>query len=524
MADERVVVIGAGFGGLAAAVSLAAAGLPVTLVEADAAPGGKARTLPVGGAPVDAGPTVLTMRPVFEALFAAAGERLEDSLALAPARVLARHHWPDGASLDLWTDTEASADAVGRFAGARAAAGFRAFMAEAARLRRLLAPAFMEAQRPSGALALCARIGLHRVADLLALRPYQSLWGALGHWFAEQRLRQLFARYATYCGSSPFAAPATLMLVAAVEAEGVWLVEGGIPALARALDALAGRLGVERRYGQPAVRLLLSGGAVAGVALASGERIAARRVIANADPAALAAGRLGPEAAAVVPAAPADPRRRSLSALVWLVNAPAHGAALERHNVFFSRDYPAEFADLARGRLPADPTIYVCAQDAGADGEAGAPGAPSRFQILINAPALGDRSGLQPEEIDRCQTRMVSRLARSGLWLDLSAGTSQLLTPTDFERRFPSTGGALYGSPSHGSAASFRRPAARTRISGFYLAGGGCHPGPGVPMAALSGRLAASALLRDLASSARCHPVAMPGGMSTRSAPTAATA
>ena len=519
------MVIGAGFGGLAAAVALAAAGQAVTLVEADAAPGGKARALPVGGALVEAGPTVLTMRPVFEALFAAAGARLDDHVAMYPAAVLARHHWPDGASLDLFADPDASAAAVGSMAGAAAERGFRAFMAEAARLRRLLRPSFMEADRPSGPLQLCARIGLHRVADLVALRPYQSLWGALGRWFPDVRLRQLFARYATYCGSSPFAAPATLMLVAAVEAEGVWLVEGGISALARALDALAARLGVQRRYGEPAARLFVDSAGVAGVALASGERIESRRVVANVDPAALAAGRLGAEAAAAVPPMPSEPARRSLSALVWLVDAPARGAPPERHDVVFSADYRAEFAALSRGRLAEDPTIYVCAQDAGGPGMPGAtPAGPQRFQILINAPANGDRGGLSPREIDRCQTIMVSRLARSGLLLDLASGASRLLTPSDFERRFPSTGGALYGLPSHGSAVSFRRPASRTRIPGFYLAGGGCHPGPGVPMAVLSGRLAARALLWDLASSARFHPAAMPGGMSTRSAATAATA
>jgi 1-hydroxycarotenoid 3,4-desaturase len=210
--------------------------------------------------------------------------------------------------------------------------------------------------------------------------------------------------------------------------------------------------------------------------------------------------------------------------MVWLAHAPARGVALERHNIFFSADYPAEFADLARGRPPRDPTIYVCAQDSGVAAPQARDFVPQRMQILINAPADGDRGGLSPMEVEQCQTTMLSRLARSGLWLDLAQGMSALVTPADFERRFPSTGGALYGLPSHGSAASFRRPAARTRIPGFYLAGGGCHPGPGVPMALLSGQLAAAALRQDLALTARSRRAAMPGGMSTPSAATAATA
>ncbi|RZM32103.1 MAG: CrtD protein, partial [Sphingomonas sp.] len=215
--------------------------------------------------------------------------------------------------------------------------------------------------------------------------------------------------------------------------------------------------------------------------------------------------------------------RRSLSAMVWCARGTATGFPLVRHNVFFSQDSRDEFDDLAAGRLARDPSVYVCAQDRGAD-DAPPPPGTERFQIIVNAPATGDAPSSSQAETDQCTQSMHATLSRAGLTLDLPAQATVLTTPADFATLFPSTGGALYGQASHGWAASFRRPGSRTRIPGLYCAGGSTHPGAGVPMAALSARLAVDSLLRDHASMARSHPVAMPGGMSTRSARTVASA
>jgi hypothetical protein len=149
------------------------------------------------------------------------------------------------------------------------------------------------------------------------------MWRALGDYFRDPRLRQLFGRYATYCGSSPFQAPATLMLVAHVEQEGVWLVEGGMHRLAVALEGLAERRGATFRYGAEAAEILVAGGKVAGVRLASGERLDADAVVLNADVAAVAAGRFGPAAAGAVPKVPRS--SRSLSAVTWALHARTEG-------------------------------------------------------------------------------------------------------------------------------------------------------------------------------------------------------
>lgn len=514
MADESVLVIGAGMGGLAAAALLAARGADVTVLERCDAPGGKLSQTQVHGADIDAGPTVLTMRDVFEELFADVGANMADHLRLVPADILARHAWPDGARLDLFADPQRNRDAFAAFGGVAAARAFDGFAAEAQRIHDVLDASFMRASRPNP-VSLTWRIGLDRVGEIMAIRPYERMWRALGRHFADPRLRQLFGRYATYCGSSPWSAPATLMLIAHVEQRGVWLVEGGMHRIARAFERIIRARGGRIRYGAHVAEIRVKRGHVQGVRLASGDVIEAGAVIANADPGALAAGLFGDLAKRAAP--PVRLGDRSLSAVTWLINAQTEGFPLTRHNVFFSGDYAAEFRDILRnGRLPNEPTVYICGQDRGARLMEPLPNGQERLQLIVNAPPHGDRRAFTDEEIEACQTRVFALLARSGLTIRASPDRMAIATPEDFERRFPGTGGAIYGRASHGAMAAFRRPGARTPIAGLYLAGGGVHPGAGLPMAALSGRQAALAWEADRALMRSYPQVAIAGGMSTR--------
>ena len=519
MRMRHVVIIGAGVGGLTAALRLAAQGVEVTVVEAAAGPGGKMREVMAGGAPVDSGPTVFTMRWVFDELAADVGLSLDDHITCQPTHTLARHGWSDGARLDLFADLDESVAAIEAFSGMRDAQAYRAFAARAQGIYSTLKDSYISASRPN-LLQLTRRIGLSRWGELMRLSPYSTLAGALARSFADPRLRQLFARYATYCGSSPYAAPATLMLVAHVEREGVWLIKGGMQRLAEALAAMGKRCGAGFLYQRRAARILVEGGRACGVELADGERIAADAVIMNGDVSALGAGLLGPDVTGAVAMTP--PKARSLSAITWSMQAKTRGFPLLRHNVFFSDAYRAEFDDiLIHGHAPRAPTIYVCAQDRG--DQAPTPGAePSheRLFCLINAPANGDGAPLEPSDLQSCEDATFRHLERCGLTVTPLDAARVVTTPADFAQMFPASGGALYGRAQHGWMASFARPGARTRLPGLYLAGGGVHPGPGVPMAALSGRQAALSVMTDLGSTAPFRPAATPGGMSTRSATT----
>jgi 1-hydroxycarotenoid 3,4-desaturase len=518
--NESAIVIGAGIGGLVAAALLSARGVDVTLVERALSAGGKLRVHDVGGVQVDAGPTVFTMRHVFDEVFAEAGACLADELTLTPARILARHAWDERdavARLDLPADFEAAVDAIGRFSGAADARGYRAFCARAGAIHDALEQPFMRSGR-TGIPGLLWRGGLKGLPGLLRISPFASLWPELARHFADPRLRQLFGRYATYCGSSPWLAPATLMLVAHVERTGVWRVEGGMQRLAQAVEALARRAGARLRFGTAVEEILERDGRACGVRLAGGEELSADAVVFNGDVNALATGLLGVPAQRGLGAGARRWRSstgRSLSALTWSVAARTSGMPLARHNVLFSPDYAAEFAALSAGRLPGDPTVYVCAQDRGDDEASADEAAPQRLLCLVNAPAAAAGRHLTEQEIATCENQAFQRIARCGLRLEPVAPL-QRTTPADFATLFPGTGGALYGPPSHGWRASFQRMGARHALPGLYLAGGSTHPGPGVPMAALSGRLAAHAVCADLVSTASPRPMATRGGMSTR--------
>jgi 1-hydroxycarotenoid 3,4-desaturase len=511
MRVRRVAVIGAGIGGLVAAIRLAAKGLEVVVIERCLGPGGKMRELAIGGARLDAGPTVLTMRAVFEDIFTSVGATFSDLVRVRRAEILARHAWSKNERLDLHANVDRSVDAIAAFAGANEAREYRRFTDQARDVYQVLEQPFIGSPN-AGLVSLVSSAGWSGLGALRNIKPFVTLWRELQHRFRDPRLRQLFGRYATYCGSSPFLAPATLMLIAHVEQKGVWLVEGGMYRIVQALVDIGARHGTTFRYNAQAVEIIVEHGRAAGVLLASGERIAADAVVSNADAAALAEGRFGTAAAHA--ASGSARSQRSLSAVVWTMVAQTSGWPLLRHNVFFSDDYAAEFDDiLRRKRLPRTPTVYVCAQDRNDLEDTQHRGA-ERLLCLVNAPPTGDSHCFDSAEIAKCEEQSFRLLNRCGINVQWRPEDAAVTTPADFNRLFPGTGGALYGAASHGWRASFRRPRARSRIPGLYLAGGSIHPGPGVPMAALSGCFAANALLEDFVSIVPYPPVATHGGMS----------
>ena len=274
--------------------------------------------------------------------------------------------WSEHERLDLYADAARSAEAIGEFAGPAEARRYLAFAERARGIYQTLEKSFLKSASPTP-LTLVRDAGLSGLGNLSRISPFSTLWNALGEHFHDPRLRQLFGRYATYCGSSPFMAPATLMLVAHVERDGVWLIEGGMHQLAVAMAKLAATHGASFRYDTEVREVLIAGGRATGVRLADGEVIEAGTVVANTDAAAIAGGWLGTALKSAVPSTP--PSARSLSALTWSMLAPASGFPLLRHNVFFSGSYASEFDDIFKhARLPETPTVYICAQDRDANG------------------------------------------------------------------------------------------------------------------------------------------------------------
>lgn len=483
---KTAIVIGAGVGGLAASINMARAGVKVRLYERGPTVGGKLREIDVGGQKVLAGPSVFTMRWVFDELF---DGKLADYVALRPVDPLCRHFFPDGSKLDLFTDEARSRDAIERFAGKRDADGYLKYRKHAAKIFEVVRGPFMENAVPS----LFDFMSPRALWQMTQIDGMRSLWRALEEFFVDPRLRQLFGRYATYNGSSPYHAPATLAVIAHVEnAYGIFAVDGGIVRLAEALRRRAEELGVVITCNADVDEIVVepSGGPLAGSLRARGVRVAgnvewADCIIANCDVADAYGRLLG--GAARKPLRRYEEEELSLSAYVLLAVGAKAPMELLHHNVFFSRDYQLEFEDLVvERRPPGDPTVYVCQE------------APERHFILTNAPPL-DNKGARIDwsvESSRCRERMERVLLRHGWTLTPSA--THEIAPPDFAARFPSSRGAIYGLASNSRMAAFRRPAnTLPGIGGLYFCGGSVHPGAGLPMVALSARIATKLALEQ---------------------------
>ena len=514
VSEAPVIIVGAGIGGLTAALELAVKGRPVLVLERQKTVGGKMRQIHFDGfAGIDSGPTVFTMRWVFDELFDQLGLDFDAHVSLKKLDLLARHGWPDGSRLDLFADTEQSVEAIGAFAGADDASAYRQFAKTSADVFETLDRTFMRASRPNP-FSLTARIARQNVRGMTAIHPFRTLAAELARTFKDPRLQQLFGRYATYTGGSPYLAPATLMLIAHAERCGVWIADGGMHALAATFADLVTQHGGTVRCGAHVSDIVLSGDRVSGVQLANGETIAASAIIFNGDVSALGAGHLGRAIGIKHTRQGVRPSDRSQSAITW--SAIARGASddIAPHTVAFGPDYASEFADVFdRHRPPASPTVYIHAPDRPAGGGPVASGAPQqttkesgeRIFMLVNAPPHEAPSTPDDSEkqIAETTTAMQASIKAAGWTIPIEREATVVTTPDDFADMFPGSGGALYGRAPHGWQASFARLGAESKVPGLFLAGGSVHPGPGVPMATLSGRLAAHAVLTSRSRSAR---------------------
>lgn len=488
------VVIGAGLGGLAAAIRLAAAGQRVLVLERNAAVGGKMSEVRAAGFRFDTGPSVITMREVLEDLFVTAGQRMQDHLELLPVDPLTRYFFADGATLDIARSLPDTLAQIARL-NERDVAGYQKYLAYAARLYNITAPVFTFGPPP--ALASLRQVP---AADALFAggQALRSMQAAICAHVQHPHLRQLLGRFATYVGASPYLATALLSVVAHVELNGgVWYPRGGVYAIAAALEGVARNLGVEIRTGAVVTAIELQPHnkrqRVAGVRLASGEVIAARAVIANTDVAGVYAQLL--PAAFGARAARLARREVSCSGFIMLLGVAARHAQLAHHNILFSADYAREFQQLfAQQHPPDDPTVYVAITSKTDAGHA--PAGCENWFVLANVPASSAHYNWE-EGRARYAELVLARLERLGLDVrTLLFRTS--FTPPDLERMSGARRGALYGVSFNHRLAPFVRPRnAAPDVGGLYFAGGTTHPGGGVPLVLLSGKLAAELALQQ---------------------------
>jgi phytoene desaturase len=484
-AMARAIVIGAGLGGLASAVELALRGWDVTVLEKNAEPGGRMSTVTAGGYRWDAGPTLIMMPEVLRGLFAAAGRRLEDYVDLVRVDPSYRVAFEEGGHLDVTGDLPrmiAGVEAIEPGAGA----GYLSFLSVAERLSRLTRQAIIE--RPFDGLRDLLRPDV--LYSLLRARPLRTVAGEVARHFRSRALRRAFSFQTLYLGTPPDKTPAAYLMIPFVEAAlGVWYPRGGMHTIARAIARLAADLGVEIRLDTPVDEILTRRGRVTGVLLGGGVIEGADVVVANAEWGYTQRHLLdrGERVAG---------RDYGCSGVLFLV--AVDGPIVGPHHTFLlSSDFEGNLADVfQRRRLPERPSIYLSRPTATDPGLA--PNGVELLYVLVPCPTLA--SGIDwTTELPRFRKTVFDRLARLGLGgLEGRVRAETVLTPETFGRRYNLTEGSAFGLAATLLQSGPFRPALRSRrYANLYHAGASSHPGGGVPIVTLAGRMAAARIDAD---------------------------
>ncbi|WP_432562869.1 phytoene desaturase family protein [Kineococcus sp. SYSU DK003] len=479
---SRVVVVGAGFGGLSAAARLAALGHSVEVFEQGPDVGGKLGWFSRDGFSFDTGPSLLTLPAVQRDLFLKTGDPIERVLDVVPLDPVAHYRFGDGTELDLpGGGLPQVAHALDEALGTGAGAQWTAFMRRAAQIWDVARGPFLES--PLEGPRTLLRLARNR-SDVRTVAPWSTLRGLGRTYLRDPRLRTLLDRYATYSGSHPAKAPAALATVPFVEqAFGAWYVRGGLHLLGQAIAERAREHGARIHTDAPVQAVLEAGGRASGVRLADGTEVPADVVVSAVDAARLY-GDLLPR-----PRLRPDHRRRSSSGFVLLLALDGRTPGLRHHTVLFPDDYDAEFTDLAAGRPVADPTVYVSAPD---DPTLRPDENCEAWFVLVNAPVHDPGRGTDwrsADLVDGYAQKVLQTMAARGLDVRDRVRWTEVRTPADLEQRTGSDGGAIYGTASNGARSAFLRPANRSPVPGLFLVGGSSHPGGGLPLVGLSARI-----------------------------------
>lgn len=492
--NQNIIIIGAGLGGLSAAIRLARSGFSVCVLEKNETVGGKVNTLRANGYSFDTGASLLTMRHVLEELFAFAERRVEDYLEIVPLEPICRYFWSDKTVFDASTDLQKTESEIEKLELADAV-NFRRFLADAKRKYEVSEKTFLAHSLNDLPKLLRPKY----LKDLLAISSMRTLDSLVKSRFKSPKLRQLFNRYATYNGSSPFQTPATFALIPYVEfGLGAWYVRGGMYEIPKALERLATELGVEIKTKCAVEKILIESGKAVGVKLLGGENLPGDFVVANADAIETYRNLIEAKERKSFTDKKLNTIEPSCSGFVLLLGVKKQFPQLAHHNIFFSDDYKAEFDALFKELRPAmNPTIYVCATSR--TDETQAPEGKENLFVLVNAPYTGPKTDWK-KEASNYRDLIVKKLETFGLAdLENSIEFERMITPEDFEKKYHANRGSIYGVSSNGIFSAFLRPPNRARdIENLYFVGGATHPGGGIPLVLLSGKIAADLIERRI--------------------------
>ena len=478
----KVIVIGAGIAGIASAIRQAVKGHEVAVYEANAYPGGKLSEFRSGDFRFDAGPSLFTMPQYVDELFSLAGKNPKDAFTYEKLETVCRYFYEDGTRINAWANRDKLAEEIA-LKTKDPASSVHQFLDYSAQIYAITHSIFLEKS-------------LHRLRSFLnwktfkavfrfpKIDPFRSMNTANTDFFTDDKTIRFFNRYATYNGSNPYKAPATLNVIPHLEQHfGAYFSKGGMAAITQSLVKLAENLGVKFNYHARVEEILVEDKKVKGIRL-NGENVSADRVVSNMDIWFTYRQLLKNEVA---------PKRilnqeRSSSALIFYWGIKAEFPELDLHNIFFSEDYKKEFAAIwEQQSIDVDPTIYVNISAKYQSGDA--PKGAENWFVMINVPANTGQNW--DELIAAARKNVIDKLSRM-LNRDIAQliVTEELLDPRSIEQKTASYQGSLYGTSSNNQFAAFLRHANfSSKIKGLYFVGGSVHPGGGIPLALLSAKI-----------------------------------
>lgn len=489
----KIVVIGAGMGGMTAAARLSRGGHEVVLYEASDQVGGKCRTEWIGKVAFDTGPSLLTLPAVYKDFFQRTGKPMGFVCPIEPVDPSFDYRFADGGNVKFSNlSRNKTLESISRSFGPESAEQWDRIMKRAERMWDVSRGPFIESELKSP-ISLMKRITFLR--DMKIIAPWKTLRAHADEIVKDQRLRYIMDRYATYSGSDPRKAPAVLSTIAFVEESfGAWHVKGGLGQLAATVHQRALDVGVTFHLNSPVSAITTEGKRATGVILANGAVVEADAVVANAD-ASLVYNKLikGHEHTLRKARKNIDNADVSVAGFCLLLGMRKDpDQTLNHHTILFPENYDAEFdAIFTHGKPVENPTIYICAPQ---DPEMSRDETLEGWFVLVNAPTHGQFDWNDKEFARNYANTIIDQIEARGISVRDRLESLTIRTPADLEASVHAPGGAIYGTSSNGARAAFMRAKNRSPIKGLYLVGGSAHPGGGLPLVGISGDLVTEAI------------------------------
>jgi len=488
--NNIVNIIGSGLAGLAVAVRLAGQGYRVKVFEKNPGPGGKINSISKGGYRFDTGPSLLTLPHLVEELLTGAPEHIRSQFKPVKLENICRYYFAGGTVMTAPSDPEKFCNSLSQLTGEKTG-NIRNYLRKAGELYELTAPVFIfgnfhrhdELFQPEN---------LKVLLNLYKLNPFSTMHAYNRRSFSHPDITQIFDRYATYNGSSPYKAPATLNVISHLEHnKGAYFPENGMFSIVRALYEHACHLGVEFIFNSYVSEIKMEGKNLKGL-IAGGKEHPARLIVSDCDIFHLYENLL-PSVKA-----PAGSRKKNLSssAIIFYWGMDINNSELELHNIFFAADYREEFNCLFEKKtMHDDPTIYLFISSKAVKHDA--PEGKSNWFVMVNAP--NDCGQDWDNIVKQSRKNIINKLeSRLNLSIADKIGQEFITSPPGLEKNTLSTAGALYGNSSNSATAAFNRHANFSKkIRGLYFTGGSVHPGGGIPLCLASAAIVEKEILRD---------------------------